>query len=315
MEDEQLRSHVLQNMIRETKDLSVMTDNQRWPCVICLEYVSELAITKPCTHEFDFLCIVNWLERNPTCPLCKSQVQTVEYDRASGQDVKIYPIHHPAAVLPAERRLQPVSNRNRRCHSQRERLLRQRQPQNGHVSRTHTITEDPLSRRKHVYRGQHYSLHIGSNRVSRFQELTPKRFREDDELISRARKWIRRELQVFEYLAQSSEAAAPSIGGTRRVGNPEYLLEWIIALLKSVNIKGSSGQAEDILQEFLGRDNARLFLHELRAWLRSPYTSLQDWDRNVQYNETLEPHLDAVPSAQVEARENITRWVVEQPTP
>ena len=52
-----------------------------------------------------------------------------------------------------------------------------------------------------------------------------------------------------------------------------------------MDIKGSGGQAEDMLQEFLGRDNTRLFLHELRAWLRSPYTSLEDWDRHVQYNE------------------------------
>ena len=38
-----------------------------------------------------------------------------------------------------------------------------------------------------------------------------------------------------------------------------------------------------MLQDFLGRDNTRLFLHELKAWLRSPYT-LEDWDRHVQYD-------------------------------
>jgi hypothetical protein len=50
-----------------------------------------------------------------------------------------------------------------------------------------------------------------------------------------------------------------------------------------VDIKGSAGQAEELLRDFLGRDNARLFLHELLAWLRSPYASLEDWDRHVQY--------------------------------
>ena len=58
-----------------------------------------------------------------------------------------------------------------------------------------------------------------------------------------------------------------------------------MAILKTVDIQGSGGQAEDLIQEFLGRDNTRLFLHELRAWLRSPYISLEDWDRTVQYNE------------------------------
>jgi hypothetical protein len=50
-------------------------------------------------------------------------------------------------------------------------------------------------------------------------------------------------------------------------------------------VQGSAGQAEDMLSEFLGRDGARLFLHELRAWLRSPYGSLEAWDRSVQYPE------------------------------
>ena len=125
-----------------------------------------------------------------------------------------------------------------------------------------------------------YSLHIGSNRLSRFRDLTPALFTSDAELVSRARKWIRRELQVFEFLN-------PSGGDTgreaKRVNNAEFLLEYIIAILKTVDMKGSEGQAEDMLQEFLGRDTTRLFLHELSTWLRSPYDSLEDWDRHVQY--------------------------------
>jgi hypothetical protein len=58
-----------------------------------------------------------------------------------------------------------------------------------------------------------------------------------------------------------------------------------VAILKTVDIQGSGGQAEEMLQEFLGRENTRLFLHEMRAWLRSPFVNLEDWDRNVQYNE------------------------------
>ena len=104
---------------------------------------------------------------------------------------------------------------------------------------------------------------------------------QDQELVSRARKWIRRELQVFDFLKTDMEE---DIAVTRRANNAEFLLEFIVAILKTVNIKGSGGQAEDMLQEFLGRDNTRLFLHELSAWLRSPYSSLADWDRHVQYD-------------------------------
>ena len=139
-----------------------------------------------------------------------------------------------------------------------------------------------ILRRKEIYCRQLYSLHVGSNRLSRFRDLTPKLFTKDQELVSRARKWIRRELQVFDFLKTDVEADHTV---SRRANNAEFLLEYIVAILKTVDIKASGGQAEDMLQEFLGRDHTRLFLHELRAWLRSPYSSLEDWDRHVQYDE------------------------------
>jgi hypothetical protein len=155
-------------------------------------------------------------------------------------------------------------------------------------SHRHRVQEPPfpdpdpaLLRRKHIYRHKLYSLHIGSNRVSQHKPFTPHIFSQSPELQSRARKWIRRELGVFEFL-HSNHPRSP---GDIRATNIEYLLEFIIAILKAVDIKDSSGQAEELVKEFLGRDNARLFLHELEAWLRSPYVDLKDWDREVQYRE------------------------------
>ena len=63
----------------------------------------------------------------------------------------------------------------------------------------------------------------------------------------------------------------------------EFLLEYVVAILKTLELKDSSGRAEDLLAEFLGRENARLFLHELESWMRSPYQELGDWDRVMQY--------------------------------
>ena len=97
--------------------------------------------------------------------------------------------------------------------------------------------------------------------------------------------WIRRELRVFEFL-YSDNAGGESAGVTRKAPNAEFLLEYIVAILKTVELKGSAGQAEDLLQEFIGRENARLFLHELQSWMRSPHTSLEEWDRHVQYSES-----------------------------
>lgn len=89
---------------------------------------------------------------------------------------------------------------------------------------------------------------------------------------------------MFEFLKPD---ATGSGSADRRANNAEFLLEYIVAILKTVDIQGSGGEAEDMLKDFLGRDNTRLFLHELRAWLRSPYTSLDDWDRHVQYNDSV----------------------------
>lgn len=147
--------------------------------------------------------------------------------------------------------------------------------------------------RRSVYRNQLYSLRVGSNRLSQYSEVTPEQFNRDEALVSRARKWIRRELQVFSFLNPETEeedrgrSHVPRPGHRRleerRANNAEFLLEYVIAILRTVDIKGSAGQAEELLRDFVGRDNARLFLHELLAWLRSPYESLEDWDRHVQY--------------------------------
>lgn len=161
-------------------------------------------------------------------------------------------------------------------------------------------TDDTLARRRYIYRNQLFSLRVGSNRLSQYRELTPQLFNRDENLVSRARKWIRRELQVFEFLnsddteAEEQPGSRPRPGEqrlqNRRANNAEFLLEYVIAILRTVDIKGSAGQAEELLQEFIGRANARLFLHELNSWLRSPYNSLQDWDRHVQYHDVARTH-------------------------
>ena len=106
----------------------------------------------------------------------------------------------------------------------------------------------------------------------------------DPELQSKARTWIRRELRVFSFL--HTDPAGSSSQASTTSSNAEFLLSYIVSFLKMVDVKASNGHAEDLLTEFLGRDTSRLFLHELNAWLRSPYTRLKDWDAEVQYEDT-----------------------------
>jgi hypothetical protein len=148
------------------------------------------------------------------------------------------------------------------------------------------IEDVALRKRREVYQRKLYSLHVGSNALSGYQDVTPQMIASSAELQSRARTWIRRELRVFTFLR--SDPANPSAYAATTSSNAEFLLSYIISILKMVDVKASNGHAENLLTEFLGRDNSRLFLHELNAWLRSPYAKLQEWDTNVQYDHELD---------------------------
>ncbi|KAK5082453.1 hypothetical protein LTR05_007600 [Lithohypha guttulata] len=146
--------------------------------------------------------------------------------------------------------------------------------------RVNRVLDTTLTFRKRVYDQQMYSSYIGSNRFSKYRNVTPESFHTDSTLIPKAKAWIRRELAVFDFLRPTS----PAFGRLdRRATNAEYLLEYIVAILKSIDIKGSAGQATELLKEFLGSENARLFFHELENWLRSPFQDLKAWDQFVQY--------------------------------
>jgi hypothetical protein len=60
-------------------------------------------------------------------------------------------------------------------------------------------------------------------------------------------------------------------------------MEYVVAILRTNELKAADGKAEELVSEFLGRENARLMLHELEAWLRSPFARLVEWDESVQY--------------------------------
>ncbi|KAK7732258.1 hypothetical protein SLS53_008547 [Cytospora paraplurivora] len=185
----------------------------------------------------------------------------------------------------------------------RERTRSATSTSNGRSSASGASAQDPLERRRDVYRKRLFSLHVGSNPRSRYRDVSPFDFNTSDDLQSRARAWIRRELQVFEFLSDDggnlTENDTPPSEDTRRrrQNNAEFVLEYIIAILKTVDIQSS--HAEDLLADFLGRDHTKLFLHELRNFLRSPY-SVESWDRHVQYDEDLQTR----PSPPVRTRDS-----------
>lgn len=242
-------------------------------CVICLDTISERAVTVPCNHyAFDFICIASWVQEQDRCPLCKAQIVAIEYDWRNATDFRTYKVRPRVSTTRNEGALsstRPVPSQRRSRH--RERL--EAEP------------EDPaVLRRRHVYKHALYSLHIGDNHISGFLSFTPRDFAISPALQRKARIWIRRELQVFQFLDNSSsQPTVPDRPVARGFVNAEFLLEYMIAMLRNVDIRGADGRAEGLLTEMLGRSYARLFLHELDSWMRSPLTRIKDWDNLVQY--------------------------------
>lgn len=227
-------------------------------CVICLDPVTERAVAVPCNHlNFDFLCLCSWAQEHPSCPLCKTPITAIEYDWRSPHDRKVYIVSKPD-----DDKTKPVNaNRPRLPPRRQPRPPRQLRPSNPDAA---------LAFRRRIYAGQNYSLHVGVNRTSQYKNFTPATFSASPALQSRARIFMRRELCVFDCIADNNKHLT-------------FVIEYVVALLKRTEIKDAAGSALALVAEFLGAKDASLFLHELEAWLRSPYETLDAWDRHVQY--------------------------------
>jgi hypothetical protein len=206
-------------------------------------------------------------------------VTAVQYDWRSHTEYKSYTIQrsHPASSAPSDR-----THRNSSLFAP---YGLPRRPRGTHRSYSPPVEDVALRRRREVYRRKLYSLHVGSNDFSGYQDITPHMISSSPDLQSRARTWIRRELRVFSFL--HADAAVPPTDAPTTSSNAEFLLSYFVSILEMVDVKASNGHAENLLAETLGRENSRLFLHELQSWLRSPYTKLEEWDGEVQYRENL----------------------------
>ncbi|KAK6537941.1 hypothetical protein TWF694_010837 [Orbilia ellipsospora] len=237
------------------------TDRQQESCCICLTAISSTtrAVATPCLHAcFDFSCLVTWLEgAQRSCPVCKQAVESVKYNfDPKGTGFQKYHIKSTASNGSTS----TSQNNNTNFHRRTE------------IHRRHAIVNsnkpaDDIPRRRFIYKHRLRSLHIGVNRKSRFANYTPRSVRRDAELLSKAKAFIRRELEVFEWTEDSRE----------------WLVEYILAIVKTVELKGAEGRAEELVGEFLGKEFAGVFVHELHAFLRSPFLRVRDFDGWAQY--------------------------------
>nr|CDP30071.1 Putative protein of unknown function [Podospora anserina S mat+] len=322
-----IKSQVLQLTLTSIQS----SDSDENPCVICLETITSPSTALPCGHSnYDFLCLASWLQQRPFCPLCKTGVTQVRYTDADTQNEHLYNVP-PLAPTPEQPARQTVSRAANPADVLQlgpldfERYLfgdvtsiqvppvrrNLRRRQSNHQPPPPPSTPDQaLQRRQHIYRHNLFSLRphprpvcipsgtntppldIGSSPHTSYSPSVPSPavLSSTPHLLSKARLFLRRELQVFF----PPTAAAPSAGDSIHQ-NREFLLEYVIAMLKTVDLQSPSGaaHAENLLRDYItlpdtGDDRTALFLHELKNWMRwrgepPGNVSLEGWDRGVQY--------------------------------
>jgi hypothetical protein len=62
-----------QNAITAVRPIAIVIDNET-ECCICLEKNENHWITAHCTHAFHAKCILEWEQRNQSCPICRSNL-------------------------------------------------------------------------------------------------------------------------------------------------------------------------------------------------------------------------------------------------
>ncbi|KAK9449672.1 uncharacterized protein V1518DRAFT_414340 [Limtongia smithiae] len=250
-------------------------------CAICLTPLDDTkrALTLPCRHAWHLPCIWHWLDvsADKSCPLCKCVVASLAFEHSGGDTTVSIP---QSVFLPSV----PPSTSTPRSSSRTRRPVL--------PTALEKAYETALNRRRFVYRNGLRACHLGRNEHTRMRNLlTPARFRASAALQSRARSFLRRELAVFPFLHTAFSAAhtptqtmtVASVGTTSR--EIEFLTTYICSLLRLVDVQSQRGAsfALGILSDHLTRRHASLLLHELRCFLNSPFRTLGEYDRVVQY--------------------------------
>ncbi|KAG0349013.1 hypothetical protein BGZ54_004493, partial [Gamsiella multidivaricata] len=155
--------------------------------------------------------------------------------------------------------------------------------------------QQALEKRRQIYRHGLFVKHMGANRISGFEQITPETFKVFPQRIDRLIPWIRRELRAILSLSTDDDNG-PSLSTSaesrvQRDHQPhhshhhhrfeeistglEVIREYVIAVLRRYDLQ--TDEAQDLLRGFL-EEHTEQFVHELMAFARSPY-SIEAYDR------------------------------------
>ncbi|PHH62049.1 hypothetical protein CDD81_7605 [Ophiocordyceps australis] len=268
-------------------------------CVICFQAITQPCFLKPCGHhEFDHHCIGRWLQYEYSasecsrrslarCPICRENIIDIAASPSQVGQGKQITQTMPFGHVPSRRG-------NHSSNYRRSTWFRSDYAESRRRQRCTRRERASLDFRRTVYSHSLYSLHMGSNPLSGYREISRQRFQTEMQLQNRARAFLRRDLRAFSWLTTPDtdedsawpidSSPAPPSGAQRPRLALEKLVSHIMRLLLVFEIRGSDGHLEDDLATHLGRANAKLFIHELHSFLRSPCHRIEDWDRMVRYD-------------------------------
>ncbi|GAA5946340.1 hypothetical protein JCM3775_007108 [Rhodotorula graminis] len=265
-------------------------DDEDEHCAICLSPIENKTVVYPCHHgQFCWNCIRAWTDQSRKCPLCLGPIEHLIHNIRSPKDYQVHhllPLHTlvstSASASTSTDPLPPRGNRPPRVNPALPRHAlygRSRYSSTARVGEEDETTwrerqtERELERRRYIYREDLYAKHVASNRYTGFKPFSPQTFASNSELKAKVIKFIRRELQIF-----------PAV-------DVAFLTTYLVSIASQLDLRSSA--AIRLISDFLSDQDAQHLVHEITTFARSPFKSLEGYDRFVQYGR---PHRD-VPKA------------------
>ncbi|NXS38704.1 CHFR ligase, partial [Pomatostomus ruficeps] len=64
-------------------------------CLICQDTLKDAASALPCHHRFCLGCILRWTQTNPSCPVCRTPIDTVRFSERGELDYLVFAVISP----------------------------------------------------------------------------------------------------------------------------------------------------------------------------------------------------------------------------
>ncbi|NWW27248.1 TOPRS ligase, partial [Falcunculus frontatus] len=64
-------------------------------CLICQDTPKDPTSALPCHHQFCLGCILRWTQTNPSCPLCRTLIETIMFSERGEQDYLLFAVVSP----------------------------------------------------------------------------------------------------------------------------------------------------------------------------------------------------------------------------